>query len=101
MDDQTWVRLVFFDTKGKEFAIFPNPFLNQFSIQSYDEGDLKMVLIDAMGRITYEENLGYSSGSGEIFNINLGDDGISPGVYSIQIHNEHVIKSFRIVKARL
>lgn len=95
------IRPIFFETKGKEFAIFPNPFFNQFSIQSYDEGDLRMVLIDPMGRIVLEKELGYSSGSGEVFNINLSNVSISPGVYSVQIHNEHTVKSFRVVKARL
>jgi hypothetical protein len=95
------VRPILFETEGKEFTIFPNPFFNQFSIQSYDEGNLRMVLVDLLGRIVHEKELGYSSGTGEVFNINLENDGLSPGVYSLQIHNKHVIKSFRIVKTRL
>ncbi|HSO89286.1 MAG TPA: T9SS type A sorting domain-containing protein [Draconibacterium sp.] len=82
------------EIKSDEISIFPNPASNRIFIRfSNQNGQMSVMLSNLHGQIL--RNMNYSADNNAIINIDL--NGISPGIYFLQIKNQQVNVTRKVI----
>jgi hypothetical protein len=79
---------------GDHWTVFPNPATGEVTIQGIPRnGDVLLRLMDMGGRVVMTDRIRMNAGE----NHSLGLKGLAPGLYTVELSNEHERATLRLV----
>ncbi len=81
---------------GHDFKIFPNPAIDNITVQLPKEKNIQINIYNSLGVDIYNENVSASKSNGNKIKINLQNS--KPGIYFIKINDGENISTKKIIK---
>lgn len=78
------IRTVRIEKGVSSYTIYPNPFLNEITIQASKAKDADVIIFDALGRTIHQQQIFGTDGNEGIYTIPLNEE-LAHGIYTIHI----------------
>jgi len=79
------------DIQNSDIQIYPNPFIDEFSIQTNGNSEYSVELITIGGRIIYQSKI-----EGNLHRINLKD--LNSGIYFVRMKSNNTVSTRKVIK---